>query len=253
MKSRVFFVGCTILATLYIFSGCKSGKNIQKKSSYSQKQPFNKNELVHNNVIYKTFLIKGKAEYSDEKTKQQFQYKIQGYRDSLLWASLTVMGFEGMRMKISQDSIWILNRLKKQVMVGSYQDIEKLGGLPVKLDWAQELLVGNTPDFVLDATFEQNSNKAVWKEGSNEFILILDPNNQKLVSLTNKQPKRTTSISYAQFSEVIPILPASMLLKTAGKSEQNVALHHQKVEFDVAGGLNCSFNVPHDYIYVPIQ
>lgn len=243
-----FRFGCVLLLLI----GCKSKEAVQKTNYHSKTHLVDKSDFVRNNVIYKTFSIKGRAEYSDKKQRQQFQYKIQGYRDSLLWASLSVMGIEGVRIQIKRDSVWVLNRLKKQVMVGSYRDLEKLGGLSLALGWAQELLVGNTPSFALEAELRPNSNTAIWKQGNTEIALLLNPTNQKLTELVSRQPKRIATINYSQFSESLPILPAQMSFKITGDDERSVALQHQRIEFDTPESLNCSFQVPGDYARVPI-
>ena len=236
-----------------VLIGCKSRENIQKTNYHSKIGTVSKNDFVRNNVIYKTFSIKGKAEYSDKKQRQQFQYKIQGYRDSLLWMSLSVMGIEGVRVQIRRDSVWVLNRLKKQVLYGSYRDLEKLGGVPLALGWAQELLVGNTPALILEADFQPGSSTATWKQGTTEVLLLLNPVNQKLVEVISKQPKRTATINYAQFSESLPILPVQMSFKITGEEYRNIALQHQKIELDASDSPNCSFFIPGDYARVPIQ
>ncbi|MCS7153065.1 MAG: DUF4292 domain-containing protein [Bacteroidia bacterium] len=62
------------------------------------------------------FRLKYQAEYEGER-KQSFQLRIIG-KDSVLWMSAGIMGFEGLRILWRQDSIFILNRLAREAFIG---------------------------------------------------------------------------------------------------------------------------------------
>lgn len=65
-------------------------------------------------------------------------------RDSIVWLSVTAaMGVEVMRVKMSTDSVWLLNRLDKTYLVEPLEAVSSLSGLPVSLPWVQSLLLDN--------------------------------------------------------------------------------------------------------------
>lgn len=68
--------------------------------------------------------------------------------DSLIWLSVTAtMGVEAMRAKISNDSIWILNRLEKTYLAEPLDTVSAQLGIPLSLPWIQTLLLDNNQGY----------------------------------------------------------------------------------------------------------
>lgn len=65
-------------------------------------------------------------------------------KDSVVWLSVTAtMGVEALRAKVSNDSIWILNRLEKTYLAESLDTISAQLGIPLSLPLIQTLLLDN--------------------------------------------------------------------------------------------------------------
>lgn len=65
-------------------------------------------------------------------------------RDSLLWLSVTApMGVEVARVKISTDSVWIINRMEKNYLAEPLDSVAQHFGIPVSLPWIETLLLDN--------------------------------------------------------------------------------------------------------------
>lgn len=65
-------------------------------------------------------------------------------RDSLVWLSVTAtMGVEVARMKVSADSVWVVNRVDKVYLAEPLDTIAAQTGMPVSLPWVQTLLLDN--------------------------------------------------------------------------------------------------------------
>lgn len=64
--------------------------------------------------------------------------------DSLIWFSVTAtMGVEVLRAKISNDSVWILNRLEKTYLAEPLDSIAIQLGMPISIPWVENLLLDN--------------------------------------------------------------------------------------------------------------
>ena len=64
--------------------------------------------------------------------------------DSLVWLSVTAtMGVEVLRAKVSNDSIWMVNRLEKTYLAEPLDSIAVQIGIPISLPWIQTLLLDN--------------------------------------------------------------------------------------------------------------
>lgn len=65
-------------------------------------------------------------------------------KDSLIWLNVTAtIGVEVLRAKISNDSIWVLNRLEKSYLAEPLDSVSKQLGLPLCLSLVQSLLLDN--------------------------------------------------------------------------------------------------------------
>ncbi|MCS6896134.1 MAG: DUF4292 domain-containing protein [Bacteroidia bacterium] len=71
-----------------------------------------------------TFRLKYQALYEGER-RQPFQLRLIG-RDSMLWLSAGLMGFEGIRAWWQSDSLVILNRLSREAYVGRVDSLRSL-------------------------------------------------------------------------------------------------------------------------------
>ncbi|MBR5082348.1 MAG: DUF4292 domain-containing protein [Bacteroidales bacterium] len=65
-------------------------------------------------------------------------------KDSLVWLSVTAtMGVEVARVKVSTDSVWILNRLEKTYLAEPMDNVSDYLGIPLSLTLLQTLLLDN--------------------------------------------------------------------------------------------------------------
>ena len=65
-------------------------------------------------------------------------------KDSIIWFNVTAtMGVEALRAKISNDSIWILNRLEKNYLAEPLDTVSAQLGIPLSLPLIQTLLLDN--------------------------------------------------------------------------------------------------------------
>ena len=65
-------------------------------------------------------------------------------KDSLVWLSVTAsMGIEVARVKVSTDSVWILNRLEKTYLAEPMDNVSDYLGIPLSLTLLQTLLLDN--------------------------------------------------------------------------------------------------------------
>ena len=65
-------------------------------------------------------------------------------KDSIVWFNVTAtMGVEALRAKISNDSIWILNRLEKNYLAEPLDTVSAQLGIPLSLPLIQTLLLDN--------------------------------------------------------------------------------------------------------------
>jgi len=64
-------------------------------------------------------------------------------KDSLVWVSVTAMGIELARMKVSNDSVWVVNRMEKAYLAESLDTLSAQLGMPLSLPLIQTVLLDN--------------------------------------------------------------------------------------------------------------
>ena len=100
--------------------------------------------VPHQAFEWMTANVSIQAERYGEPVGNDLSGQLRMRRDSIVWLSVTAtMGVEVMRVKMSTDSVWLLNRLDKTYLAESLEAVSSLSGLPVSLPWVQSLLLDN--------------------------------------------------------------------------------------------------------------
>ncbi|OGX91425.1 DUF4292 domain-containing protein [Hymenobacter coccineus] len=86
---------------------------------------------------------KGKVQATIKGDEKSATINIRMRRDSAIWVSAGLLGFEGVRALLTPDSVRVINRLDKTYFAGGYDYLTKLLNVPVSFAQAQALLLGN--------------------------------------------------------------------------------------------------------------
>jgi len=125
-----FRIGIAFLGFLLVMTSCAS-----RKKTVQPTQPKTFEWLTANMDI--------QAE-GNGMTYNDLSGQIRMRKDSIVWFSVTAtMGVEALRAKISNDSIWILNRLEKTYLTESLDTVSAQLGIPLSLPLIQTLLLDN--------------------------------------------------------------------------------------------------------------
>lgn len=135
------------LALLVAFSSCKSRllKNKHKEEPLKVYTPASILNAQNEIFTFDCVSIAAKANYKDANNSQAFSMNIRMKADSIIWISVTGLGFEVARAVFYSDSIFVLDRFNRVFYAYDYQYAEKLLQAPVNLHQLQQILVGNTP------------------------------------------------------------------------------------------------------------
>ncbi len=165
MKYRLFISLMIIAAAI---TSCRSTKKIseaiQKKDTTAvvitlpAKEDTAKlvNDLVENiqrkKIEFNTFSAKIKIDYWNNKGKQpDFTAHVRIRKDSIIWISIGDLGFEGIRVMITADSIKMINKLENTFTQKPLSYIQEVSQIPFTFMDIQNLLVGNPVFFNSDS------------------------------------------------------------------------------------------------------
>ena len=188
------------LLSLLLLSSCKSkqvisNQNVPKKSTRFLLKKMNQQEV---NVDW--FSSKAKIKYSDQYDRIGATANIRMQKDKVIWMNVKKAGVEAFRIKITQDSVYMISRLEKEYMIEGLDFVEKRFGLPADFNAIQRILLGNAlfisdkkPDSkIKDNQYYLNSEKdnirsEYWLEGQTfnlAKMAFLDVRNDREVSMT---------------------------------------------------------------------
>lgn len=105
------------------------------------------NYLKINEFKYDWLTSKFSADVVTEDNKQSFNVAVRAKKDSAMWLSVSVLGIEGARMLITQDSVRFMDKLNNKYFVGDYQYLSQLLNIDVDFETMQSVLIGNSMEF----------------------------------------------------------------------------------------------------------
>ena len=101
MKSQIIRYSVIVLVLLFI-SSCSTSKKSTKQVEVSQQKEETK---------YETFTSKYKGNYNGI----PFKIQVRAAHDSVIWCSVSALSMEAGRMLITNDSVFIMDKINKQV------------------------------------------------------------------------------------------------------------------------------------------
>lgn len=205
MQLRIF-VFTFLLFALNI--GCKSHKFGKKK----KEQPL---EVINSSTgikaeaekfTFEYLSFRAKAYYNQGNTSQNFTMNVRIKADSVVWISVTGLGFEVARAIFLPDSIFMVDRFNKKYYAYDYVYAKQLLQTEINLHQLQQIIVGNAP-YALNNYQEKNSElKGAYLGYSidkmmSEIVLnnMLRPSESQLISLAEP---RTLTVTYTNHQKV---------------------------------------------------
>jgi hypothetical protein len=144
------------LISIFFFESCRTLKPIKPPvkppETVNQRLDFKtpkalSNYLKENEFKYNWLTSKFSADVITEDNKQSFTVSVRAKKDSAMWLSVSLLGIEGARMLITQDSVRFMDKLNNKYFVGDYQYLSKLLNIDVDFETMQSVLIGNSMEF----------------------------------------------------------------------------------------------------------
>ena len=261
-----------IVVSVQCLTGCKTAKKIQasieKKDSTSihitntsaeDSLMVIKNEmnaLKKRQIDFKTFSAKIKVEYEDSKGKQpNITAYVRILKDSLIWISgyATVFNIEAFRVLINKDSVFVLDKINKEVKRRSMDYLQEVTQIPFDLITLQNLLVGN-PIFVADSiiSYKETESRVLLATLGEYFKHLLTLNKSDRLLMHSKLDdvditrNRTADITYGEYENNNGI-PFSTYreITVSEKNKLDIQLNFKQYEFNK--DLSIVFTIPSNY------
>ncbi len=216
---RLFRLHSSIFLIALSFSACKATKKVAEKETITAETL--KRDLISNQVRTQGMDAKAKVSFNDGYMSQSAVANIKMIVDSLVWVSVRKFGFEVARAKITQDSVYFVDRFNRQYAIEDLSFLSKMYGLPANLETLQAVLLGN-PVFFSTSPMQLDQDESYYKLSSNNQIKStywINRLNRELSRIDFQQPENKQQIEI-NLTDYKP-LPDSQLFSYIRKMNVN--------------------------------
>lgn len=138
----------TFLFSLLILTSCNTNRKLQsgdiaatklkkRSAKYLQKQ------LESQTLAVEWLSARAKITYKDSEQTRKFSANIRMRKDSVIWMNVKKINVEAFRILITTDSIYVIDRLKKEYYVEDLKLIEEKFNFPGQFQALQTAILGN--------------------------------------------------------------------------------------------------------------
>lgn len=246
-NNYLYFLGLSLL----VLVGCGK-KTVPGASASAEPEVLNKVSVV--NTDYSFFSAKGKVQSENSGLSANISLRLK--KDEVIWASVQKMGFEVARLKVTPDSVYLVNKLANEALVGSYELLSKRYNVDVDFSTLQEFLIGNfVPATRQEMINEDGPVQHVRQvRGRLQIDQIVDTTRYKLkrVEVRNLTNKDLMTIDYQDFEEVEGKPFAKSLLLTiqqpeGNRAKSNIVVVKLNQVSTSESSLDFPFSVPSNY------
>jgi len=214
-------------------------------------------EVCVKNIDFTSFSSKAKVEYNDGNTNISANLQIRIKKDSLIWLSGTMFGFEGIRAMVTKDSVWIINKIEKSYANYSIKDLGKNLNINLTYEIIEAILVGNAPiKQQLKDKVTRQENFVILNQKDRDLTIDNQINNKscKLEKLDVKQNEGfgNAAIVYSEFNLLNDMFFAYNndvkinYIDQTGAHKTHMVINHNKVDLNDKN-LRFPFNIPNRY------
>lgn len=207
---------------------------------------------------FEYFQAKAKIDYDDGTNQFSSPMTIRIRKDSVIWISVNpALGIEVVRALITQDSVYIIDKINKDYYSKSLDYIKDKFGVHVDFHMLQSILIGNLlqPVQESDSVLTEGDFGILYQKKSNMDIKnYVSKNNAKIENLvlTDTLTKNNVTIKYADFAslDTTQFAYSSQILANyvlpQGLMKSNVNISYQRVDIKDKE-MRFPFNVKNKY------
>lgn len=218
------------------------------------------NSVRANNVNFQYLSAKGKAQIEQNGNKlPNTNLTLRVRRDSVIWLSISVAGFEGVRASITRDSVRVLNKLQREYYAGDFAYLSRQLNVDVTFAQVQALLLGNylpsSDGTEPTITTEGNIQRVQYNQASVfiEQLIEMSLGKVQKLNVRDDTSKNNFTVDYSDFQKLEPTaqnFAHNTLLQVRqanGQLAATAAINYRSVEVDKER-LDFPFSVPSGYV-----
>lgn len=243
------------LLLMLLIVGCKSKKEVVTDTTTAKEEW--RTLLDSYTAIrpsYKTVSFTGNvsATIPNDDIKLSLSYKINLIKDSLIWMRFTKFGIEAARVLITRDSVFVLDRINRELLTADFQLAHKYTGLNVSFPNVEDLFMGNLFFFEGPVVpIQLNGSPKQFKSTSagTQFLYSINGLLQRIEKLEakNDDQKQHTVVNYGDYqSRKGVMVPGFAEINVLAPESAKVSFQHSIINYDQAD-ISLGFTVPSNY------
>lgn len=243
-----------LLAGLFALQACKSSKTAVEGDNPRKGWKYTLAQSEQERLDFETLTLTGKAEVKvpTQSSRISASYRINVAKDSLIWIRLSKFGIEAVRVLITPDSIWVMDKLSNRLEVTDFSLAEEYTGLKADFFTLQDLILGNlyvVPEHLIAEKKKGNPHIFTGSKAGMDFRYTIDTDHYKVVEIEAKNLERDqhSIIQYEDFEPTANTqVPARGTITVVAPTETSFRFNHTKIELNPSK-ISFKFDVPDNY------
>lgn len=200
---------------------------------------------------------KARMVYKDDKKEREVKAHIRVRKDSVIWMTFTVIGVQGGKALINQDSITIVSTVDKEYYVFNYAELSKRFNFEVNYNVLEAAILGNLvqPKSNTDVLSQKDSTQIITQtKGAVSITNFVNSRTKKIkkVELIEPTSGNALNIDYSDFQPLgDKLFPYNNVISVVYKAANGVINNSIIVEFNKAEvgdkELKFPFKIPPKY------
>ena len=236
------------LAVVFLLAGCK--RETAPTTASATTETIGTVEV--NNLDFNYFSSKGQITVNDKNQNLSSGVSIRIKKDSVIWVSVQPgLGIEAARLMLTQDSVYLMNRLQKEYVATDYSFLRNKLQVDVNYDIMQSILLGNYQPQGTEKAMDEGNLQHVQQMRQNLlFDYFIGRLNSKLQQLNvqDRNTGNTITVKYDDFQNIgqepFAHTLAAQALQKGEVSDFKINYSREAVSDEA---LSFPFSVPSDY------
>ncbi|MFD3003377.1 DUF4292 domain-containing protein [Pontibacter toksunensis] len=242
------------LAVVFLLAGCKRETAPTTASATTETV----GTVAVNNFDFNYLSSKGQITLNDKNQNLSSGVSIRMKKDSVIWVSVQPgLGIEAARMMLTQDSVYLMNRLQKEYVATDYTFLRNKFQVDVNFEVLQSILLGNLQTQGTEKAMDEGNLQHVQQLRENLlFDYFIGRLNSKLQQLNvqDKNTGNTITVKYDSFQNIgqepFAHALAAQVLQKGEVSDFKLNYNRVAVSDEM---LSFPFSIPTDYKRGPIN
>ena len=194
MRSMIRYI--SIVLILGVFTSCN------KKLIHSKQE-----NIEINTFKFDYFTAKAKLNYTNGDQKLSAVANLRIKYDSLIWISISPgLGVEVLRLKLTTDSVFLIDRMAHKYMKSSYSEFNNFYGIKLNFKWIQAIMLGNPLSSNKKLVINKENGRILYEQNDGPLFIrnfIGDQSNKiEKISVRNSAAKYEMVINYGDFTQL---------------------------------------------------